>query len=107
MPTAPPSRRTLAGVALVSGSLLMTELALTRIFRSSCITTSPSGDLDCPVRAQRKRRVRLHGTPAAGSRRDRHAPARQSVISALRTIAALFVLVRLQVGLNYSRATLH
>ena len=32
IPAPPPSRRVLAAVALISGTLLMTELALTRIF---------------------------------------------------------------------------
>src|SRR3989475_5883079 len=99
----PPSRPTLAAVALISGSLLMTELALTRIF--SVIMYYHFAFLAISIA--------LFGFSASGvfayiarRRFDRVATdtllARQSVISAVCTIAALFVLVRLQVGLNYS-----
>src|SRR5438552_123765 len=103
MSTAPPSRSTLAGVALISESLLMIELALTRIF--SVVMYYHFAFLAISIA--------LFGLSASGvfayiARRqlDRMATdmllARQSVISAVCTIAALFVLVRLQVGLNYS-----
>src|SRR5580765_7756817 len=103
MPTAPPSRRTLAGVALVSGSLLMTELALTRIF--SVVMYYHFAFLAISIA--------LFGLSASGvfafiarswfDRRSIEALlAGQSVVYALSTIAALFALVRLRVGLSYS-----
>ena len=103
MSTAPPSRSTLAGVALISESLLMIELALTRIF--SVVMYYHFAFLAISVA--------LFGLSASGvfayiARRQLNRMAidmllaRQSVISAVCTIAALFVLVRLQVGLNYS-----
>ena len=99
----PPSRPTLAAVALISGSLLMTELALTRIF--SVIMYYHFAFLAISIA--------LFGFSASGvfayiarRRFDRVATdtllAHQSVVFAVCTIAALFVLVRLQVGLNYS-----
>src|SRR3989454_7372937 len=99
----PPSRPTLAAVALISGSLLMTELALTRIF--SVIMYYHFAFLAISIA--------LFGFSASGvfayiarRRFDRVATdtllAHQSVVVAVCTIAALFVLVRLQVGLNYS-----
>src|SRR5947207_14873504 len=102
-PPPPPSRWTLGAVALMSGSLLMTELALTRIF--SVVTYYHFAFLAISIA--------LFGLSASGvfayiarRRLDRVATdtllARQSVVSAACTIAALFVLVRVQVGLNYS-----
>src|SRR3977135_3309675 len=108
MPTAPPpSRPTLAAVALISGSLLMTELALTRIF--SVVMYYHFAFLAISIA--------LFGLSASGvfayiARRglDRHPTdtllARQSVVYAVCTLVALFALVRLRVGLNYSRQNL-
>ena len=101
--TPPPSRRTLAAVALTSGSLLMTELALTRIF--SVVMYYHFAFLAISIA--------LFGLSASGvfayiarRRLDRYATdtllACQSVVYAVCTIAALFGLVRLRVGLNYS-----
>src|SRR5947199_1467186 len=103
MSTAPPSRSTLAGVAFISGSLLMIELALTRIF--SVVMYYHFAFLAISIA--------LFGLSASGvfayvfrARLDRHPAdallARQSVVYAIATIVALFVLVRLRVGLNYS-----
>src|SRR5438132_2950757 len=99
----PSSRPTLAAVALVSGSLLMTELALTRIF--SVVMYYHFAFLAISIA--------LFGLSASGvfayvfrARLDRHPAdallARQAVVYAIATIVALFVLVRLRVGLNYS-----
>jgi spermidine synthase len=90
-------------VALVSGTLLMTELALTRIF--SVVMYYHFAFLAISIA--------LFGLSASGvfayvGRRwlDRSPSAillaRQSVIYAACTIIALFVLVRLRVGLTYS-----
>src|SRR3954452_8278546 len=98
-----PSRRHLAGVALVSATLLMTELALTRIF--SVVMYYHFAFLAISIA--------LFGVSASGvfayvmrGRLDRHATddllSRQSLIYAIATIVALFWLVRLRVGLSYS-----
>src|SRR2546428_1484176 len=98
-----PTSRDLAAVALVSASLLMTELALTRIF--SVVMYYHFAFLAISIA--------LFGLSASGvfayvcrARLDRHPAdvllARQSVVYAIATIVALFVLVRLRVGLNYS-----
>src|SRR4051794_26456828 len=98
-----PSRRHLAGVALVSGTLLMIELALTRIF--SVIMYYHFAFLAISIA--------LFGLSASGvfayvmrRRLDRYSTADllavQSVVYAVATIVALFWLVRLRVGLNYS-----
>ena len=98
-----PSRRHLAGVSLVSATLLMTELALTRIF--SVVMYYHFAFLAISIA--------LFGVSASGvfayvSRRrlDRYATddllAVQSLIYASSTIVALFWLVRLRVGLSYS-----
>src|SRR2546426_4154176 len=95
--------RMLAGVALVSATLLMIELALTRIF--SVVMYYHFAFLAISIA--------LFGLSASGvfayvcrARLDRHPAdvllARQSVVYAIATIVALFVLVRLRVGLNYS-----
>src|SRR3954467_10875582 len=97
------SRRHLAGVALVSATLLMTELALTRIFSVvmyyhfaflaisiALFGVSASGVLAYVTR----RRLAARSTDALLSV--------QSLIYAVCTIVALFFLVRLRVGLNYS-----
>ena len=100
---ASPSRRHLAGVALVSATLLMTELALTRIF--SVVMYYHFAFLAISIA--------LFGVSASGvfayvtrRRLDRHATddllAVQSLIYAVSTIVALFWLVRLRVGLSYS-----
>jgi hypothetical protein len=100
-----PSRigRHLAGVALVSATLLMTELALTRIF--SVIMYYHFAFLAISIA--------LFGVSASGvfafvARRhlDRVSTdallAAESLIYAVCTVVALFWLVRLRVGLNYS-----
>src|SRR5438093_167836 len=98
-----PSRRHLAGVALVSSTLLMTELALTRIF--SVVMYYHFAFLAISIA--------LFGVSASGvfaylarRRLERYSTdallAAQSLIYALCTIVALFLLVRLRVGLNYS-----
>src|SRR5450432_1422931 len=98
-----PSRRHLAGVALVSATLLMTELALTRIF--SVVMYYHFAFLAISIA--------LFGLSASGvfayvaRRRLDRSPtpmllARQSLLYAVATIVALFMLVRLRVGLNYS-----
>ena len=97
------SRRDVIGVALVSATLLMTELALTRIF--SVVMYYHFAFLAISIA--------LFGLSASGvfayvARRwlDRCPTgvllARQAVIYAACTIVALFVLVRLRVGLNYT-----
>src|SRR5436309_846057 len=93
----------LLAVALISATLLMTELALTRIF--SVVMYYHFAFLAISIA--------LFGLSASGvfayvfrARLDRHPAdallARQSVVYAIATIVALFVLVRLRVGLNYS-----
>src|SRR4051812_14369423 len=96
-------RQELIAVACTSASLLMTELALTRIF--SVVMYYHFAFLAISIA--------LFGLSASGvfayllrSRLDRHAAhgllSRQSLIYAACTVVALFVLVRLRVGLNYS-----
>jgi hypothetical protein len=98
-----PSRRHLAGVALVSATLLMTELALTRIF--SVVMYYHFAFLAISIA--------LFGVSASGvfayvgSRQlDRHATddllAIQSLIYSAATVVALFWLVRLRVGMSFS-----
>src|SRR4030081_2117996 len=102
-----PIGRHLAGVSLVSATLLMTELALTRIF--SVVMYYHFAFLAISIA--------LFGLSASGvfayiarRRLDRHPPdplpPRQSVVYAVFTLVALFALVRLRVGLNYSRQNL-
>src|SRR5476649_1097052 len=97
------STRHLAGVALVSATLLMTELALTRIF--SVVMYYHFAFLAISIA--------LFGVSASGvfayvtrRRFERYATddllAIQSLIYAVSTIVALFWLVRLRVGLSYS-----
>src|SRR5437660_9051755 len=97
------SPRQLLGVGLTSATLLMTELALTRIF--SVIMYYHFAFLAISIA--------LFGLSASGifayvarRRLDREATgpllARQSVLYAIATIVALLVLVRMRVGLNYS-----
>jgi hypothetical protein len=99
--------RTLAAVAAIAASLLMTELALTRIF--SVVMYYHFAFLAISIA--------LFGLSASGvyaylRRRslDRHPTepllARQSLVFAASTIVALFALVRLRVGLNYSPSNL-
>ena len=101
------SRARLLGVALVSGTLLMTELALTRIF--SVVMYYHFAFLAISIA--------LFGLSASGvlafvARRwlDRFSTeallASQSVVYALFTLVALFFLVRLRIGLSYSRHNL-
>src|SRR3982750_3098380 len=97
------SRRPLAGGALVSATLLMTELALTRIF--SVVMYYHFAFLAISIA--------LFGISASGvvayiaRRRLARWPAdtllaAQSLVYAVCTIVALFFLVRLRVGLSYS-----
>jgi hypothetical protein len=97
------SARHLAGVSLVSATLLMTELALTRIF--SVVMYYHFAFLAISIA--------LFGVSASGvfayvSRRrlERYSTDRllatESLVYAVSTIVALFWLVRLRVGLNYS-----
>jgi spermine/spermidine synthase len=102
-----PSARHLAGVALVSATLLMTELALTRIF--SVVMYYHFAFLAISIA--------LFGLSASGvfayvarRRLDRYSTdallSTESLIYAVTLIVALFVLVRLRVGLNYSHRNL-
>src|SRR5712691_11011605 len=97
------SRRDLFAVGLVSGTLLMTELALTRIF--SVVMYYHFAFLAISIA--------LFGLSASGvfayvarRRLDRYRAsallAVQSAVYAAGTVVALFPLVRLRVGLNYS-----
>src|SRR5437763_1569480 len=98
-----PIGRHLAGVSLVSATLLMTELALTRIF--SVVMYYHFAFLAISIA--------LFGMSASGvfaylmrDRLARHATnallARCSIAYAACSLVALFLLVRLRVGLNYS-----
>jgi spermidine synthase len=98
-----PSRRHLVAVAAVAAALLITELALTRIF--SVIMYYHFAFLAISIA--------LFGLSASGVfayLRRRHLDSRpidallssRSLVYAACTIASLFVLVRLRVGLNYS-----
>ena len=98
-----PTRRHLAGVALLSATLLMTELALTRIF--SVVMYYHFAFLAISIA--------LFGVSASGvfayvmrARLDQHATddllSWQSLIYASSTIVALFWLVRLRVGMSFS-----
>ena len=100
---AAPTARHLAGIALVSATLLMTELALTRIF--SVIMYYHFAFLAISIA--------LFGLSASGvfayvarGWLDRFPIGRllaiQSLVYAVATLVALFFLVRLRVGLNYS-----
>jgi hypothetical protein len=102
-----PSRRHLAGVALVSATLLMTELALTRIF--SVVMYYHFAFLAISIA--------LFGVSASGvfayvmrRRLDKYSTdgllAVQSLSYAVCTIVALFWLVRLRVGMSFSPANL-
>src|SRR4051812_27961649 len=102
-----PSRRHLAGVALVSATLLMTELALTRIF--SVVMYYHFAFLAISIA--------LFGVSASGvfayvfrARLERYTTdellSRQSLIYAVATVVALFWLVRLRVGMSFSRHNL-
>ena len=103
-PSAVPRRSDLAGVACISATLLMTELALTRIFSVVmyyhfaflAISIALFGLSASGVFAYVARR-RLDRSPTATM-----LLARQSLLYAVATIVALFLLVRLRVGLNYS-----
>src|SRR5262245_41975623 len=106
-PTLSPSPRDLAGVGLISAALLMTELALTRIF--SVIMYYHFAFLAISIA--------LFGISASGvfayvwrRRIDRRPTdallARHSLLYAAATVIALFALVRLRVGLNYTPRTL-
>jgi hypothetical protein len=99
----PATRQELIAVSLVSATLLMTELALTRIF--SVVMYYHFAFLAISIA--------LFGLSASGvfayvARRwlDKYPTsvllAREAAIYAVCTVIALFVLVRLRVGLNYS-----
>jgi spermidine synthase len=101
--SAVPSARHLAAIALVSGTLLMTELALTRIF--SVIMYYHFAFLAISIA--------LFGLSASGvfayvarGWLNRYSTGRllaiESLVYAVATLVALFFLVRLRVGLNYS-----
>src|SRR5437762_394826 len=98
-----PSRGDLLGVGLVSGTLLMTELALTRIFSVVmyyhfaflAISIALFGLSASGVFAYVARRW-LDRTPTGSLL------GRQALIFAAATIVALLFLVRMRVGLNYS-----
>src|ERR1019366_5240064 len=103
MPSDSPAARHLAGVALVSATLLMTELALTRIF--SVVMYYHFAFLAISIA--------LFGVSASGvfayvarRRLDRYTTdqllAAESLVYAASTVVALFWLVRLRVGLSYS-----
>ena len=99
--------QTLVGVACVSAALLMTELALTRIFSVVmyyhfaflAISVALFGLSASGVFAfvRRQQLERLASGPLLASR---------SLVFSACTIVALFVLVRLRVGLNYSAGNL-
>jgi spermine/spermidine synthase len=97
------SARDLAGVALVSASLLMTELALTRIFSVTmyyhfaflAISIALFGVSASGVAAYLAR-------PRLASYTTARLLATESLVYAACTLVALFFLVRLRVGLTYS-----
>jgi hypothetical protein len=101
--SSPVPARTLAGVALLAGSLLMTELSLTRIFSVTMYYHFAFMAIS----------IALFGLSAAGvfvflrQERWRDIPTdqlleRYSIIFAVTTLAALAALVRLRVGLTYT-----
>jgi hypothetical protein len=102
-PSAAPAPRHLAGVALISSTLLMTELALTRIFSVTmyyhfaflAISIALFGVSASGVFAYsaRRRLARVDGGTLLAT---------VSLVYAVATIVALFWLVRLRVGLSYS-----
>src|SRR3954469_19188361 len=100
-------RQELIAVACISASLLMTELALTRIF--SVVMYYHFAFLAISIA--------LFGLSASGvfaftfrHRLDRFSThallATESIVYALCTLVALFFLVRLRIGLTYSRHNL-
>ena len=92
-----PCQRVTARVALVSGTLLMTELALTHLLGHRVFPLRLSGDLDCAIRPECQRRVRV-----CRPRLYRYSTGRllaiESLVYAVATLVALFFLVRLRVG---------
>jgi spermidine synthase len=103
----PLAPRHLVGISLISGTLLMTELALTRIF--SVVMYYHFAFLAISIA--------LFGLSSSGVCAyvfrgwfDRRSTDRllaiESLVYAVATIVALFVLVRLRVGLSYSRTNL-
>ncbi len=97
-----PGRRHIAGVALASATLLMTELALTRIFSVTMYYHFAFLAIS----------IALFGVSASGvfayvARRQLSPFSTDSLLSAASlvyaacTIVALYFLVRLRVGLNY------
>src|SRR4051812_13605602 len=106
-PVAAPRRTTLAGVALMSGALLMTELALTRIFSVTmyyhfaflAISIALFGLSASGVYVFVARRWLLAREPSG-------LLAAHALAFAAVTVVALALLVRIRVGLNYSPQTL-
>jgi hypothetical protein len=99
--------RTLLGVALISGSLLMTELSLTRIFSVTMYYHFAFMAIS----------IALFGLSASGvyvflmRDRWREVPterllAGHAFVFTIGTIVALFVLVRMRVGLSYTPANI-
>jgi hypothetical protein len=103
LPVAAPRRTTLAGVALMSAALLMTELALTRIFSVTmyyhfaflAISIALFGLSASGVYVFVARRWLLSGPPE-------RLLAVHALAFSLVTVVSLWLLVRLRVGLNYS-----
>jgi len=98
-----PSRTILAAIALVSAALLMTELALTRVFSVTmyyhfaflAISIALFGLSASGVYVYlARRRLSAHDT--------RRLLARRAVVYAFATTLALAVLLRIRVGLNFS-----
>src|SRR6185503_8210063 len=100
---AAPGRRHLAGIALVSATLLMTELALTRIF--SVIMYYHFAFLAISIALFGFSASVVFAFVARGWL-NRYSIGRllatESLVYAVATLVALFFLVRLRVGLNYS-----
>jgi hypothetical protein len=99
----PVSPRTLIGIALISGSLLMTELSLTRIFSVTMYYHFAFMAIS----------IALFGLSASGvyvflmRERWRHVPTERLLAAhafayTVATVLALAILVRLHVGLNYA-----
>lgn len=102
-PAAAPRRTTLAGVALMSAALLMTELALTRIFSVTmyyhfaflAISIALFGLSASGVYVFVARRSLLSGPPE-------RVMATHALAFAVVTVVSLALLVRMRVGLTYS-----
>src|SRR5437867_8502486 len=98
-----PPRRFLLAVASVSAALLMTELALTRIFSVVMYYHFAFLAISIALFGLSASGVFAYVRRTALDRRPTDALlARQSLVYAVCTTAALFALVRLRVGLTYS-----